>query len=242
MRIATELYLKRLIVGGLERVYEIGKDFRNEGLSPKHNPEFTMLEWYEAYADWEVVADRAERLVRSRRRGHRLGASSPSRGRARRWPARSRPALDGLDVLAHRSLESLQARDARARDGDPRRAQLGGARGLPGVQARRADADRADDAARLPRRALAVRETTSRARRPGRAFRGVRRRDGVRQRLLRAQRPRRSARALRGTGKARRGGRRERSALSIRTTSTPSSTACRRRAGSASASTVLSCC
>src|SRR5215217_7990952 len=65
LRIATELYLKRLIVGGLERVYEIGKDFRNEGLSPKHNPEFTMLEWYEAYADWEVVADRAERLVDS---------------------------------------------------------------------------------------------------------------------------------------------------------------------------------
>src|SRR5690242_16893228 len=56
---------KRLIVGGLERVYEIGKDFRNEGLSPKHNPEFTMLEWYEAYADWEVIAERAERLVRS---------------------------------------------------------------------------------------------------------------------------------------------------------------------------------
>ncbi len=51
LRIATELYLKRLIVGGLERVYEIGKNFRNEGLSPKHNPEFTMLEWYEAYAD-----------------------------------------------------------------------------------------------------------------------------------------------------------------------------------------------
>ena len=51
LRIATELYLKRLIVGGLERVYEIGKDFRNEGLSPKHNPEFTMVEWYEAYAD-----------------------------------------------------------------------------------------------------------------------------------------------------------------------------------------------
>src|SRR3954453_5481089 len=63
LRIATELYLKRLIVGGLERVYEIGKDFRNEGLSPKHNPEFTMLEWYEAYADWEIVADRMERLV-----------------------------------------------------------------------------------------------------------------------------------------------------------------------------------
>jgi lysyl-tRNA synthetase, class II len=63
LRIATELYLKRLIVGGLERVYEIGKDFRNEGLSPKHNPEFTMLEWYEAYADYLDVAARCERLV-----------------------------------------------------------------------------------------------------------------------------------------------------------------------------------
>jgi lysyl-tRNA synthetase, class II len=63
LRIATELYLKRLIVGGLERVYEVGKDFRNEGLSHKHNPEFTMLEWYEAYADYLDVADRCERLV-----------------------------------------------------------------------------------------------------------------------------------------------------------------------------------
>ncbi len=89
LRIATELYLKRLIVGGLERVYEIGKDFRNEGLSPKHNPEFTMLEWYEAYADWEVVADRAERLVRSV--AEAVGpTSSPRSGGARRWPARSR--------------------------------------------------------------------------------------------------------------------------------------------------------
>jgi lysyl-tRNA synthetase class 2 len=63
LRIATELYLKRLIVGGLERVYEIGKDFRNEGVDTTHNPEFTMLEWYEAYADYEDIADRAERLV-----------------------------------------------------------------------------------------------------------------------------------------------------------------------------------
>ena len=63
LRIATELYLKRLIVGGLERVYELGKDFRNEGLSHKHNPEFTMLEWYEAYADYEDIAARCEQLV-----------------------------------------------------------------------------------------------------------------------------------------------------------------------------------
>ena len=63
LRIATELYLKRLIVGGLERVYEIGKDFRNEGVSFKHNPEFTMLEWYEAYADYRDTMDRMEALV-----------------------------------------------------------------------------------------------------------------------------------------------------------------------------------
>ncbi len=63
LRIATELYLKRLIVGGLERVYELGKDFRNEGLSHKHNPEFTMVEWYEAYADYNVEAERLEKLV-----------------------------------------------------------------------------------------------------------------------------------------------------------------------------------
>jgi lysyl-tRNA synthetase class 2 len=63
LRIATELYLKRLIVGGLERVYELGKDFRNEGVSFKHNPEFTMLEWYEAYADYRDTMDRMEQLV-----------------------------------------------------------------------------------------------------------------------------------------------------------------------------------
>src|SRR5207302_1220382 len=63
LRIATELYLKRLIVGGLERVYELGKDFRNEGVSYKHEPEFTMLEWYEAYADYRDTMDRMERLV-----------------------------------------------------------------------------------------------------------------------------------------------------------------------------------
>ncbi len=63
LRIATELYLKRCIVGGLERVYELGKDFRNEGISYKHNPEFTMLEWYEAYADYLDAAERVEQLV-----------------------------------------------------------------------------------------------------------------------------------------------------------------------------------
>ncbi len=63
LRVATELYLKRLVVCGLERVYELGKDFRNEGLSTKHNPEFTMVEWYEAYADYGDAMDRVEQLV-----------------------------------------------------------------------------------------------------------------------------------------------------------------------------------
>ena len=63
LRIADELYLKRLIVGGLEKVYEIGKDFRNEGISYKHGPEFTMLEWYEAYADYRDTMERIETLV-----------------------------------------------------------------------------------------------------------------------------------------------------------------------------------
>ena len=65
LRIATELYLKRLIVGGLEKVYEIGKDFRNEGISYKHQPEFTMLEWYEAYADYRDTMERIEELVQT---------------------------------------------------------------------------------------------------------------------------------------------------------------------------------
>jgi lysyl-tRNA synthetase class 2 len=63
LRIATELYLKRCVVGGIDKVYELGKDFRNEGISMKHNPEFTMLEWYEAYADYNDTAAELEELV-----------------------------------------------------------------------------------------------------------------------------------------------------------------------------------
>ena len=88
LRIATELYLKRLIVGGLERVYELGKDFRNEGVSFKHNTEFTMLEWYEAYADYrdtmvriEQLAERVTREVTGTTvvvfRGHELDLRAP---------------------------------------------------------------------------------------------------------------------------------------------------------------------
>ena len=63
LRIADELYLKRCLVGGLDRVYEISKDFRNEGLSRFHNPEFTMAEWYQAYADYHDMLALTEELV-----------------------------------------------------------------------------------------------------------------------------------------------------------------------------------
>jgi lysyl-tRNA synthetase class 2 len=110
LRIATELYLKRLIVGGLERVYELGKDFRNEGVSFKHNPEFTMLEWYEAYADYTVVMDRTERLVAhvANEVGY-AGEIDFSPPWKRETLAGAIGARTGVDILAARDLESLRA-------------------------------------------------------------------------------------------------------------------------------------
>ena len=130
LRIATELYLKRLIVGGLERVYEIGKDFRNEGVDTTHNPEFTMLEWYEAYADYLDVAERFERLIassprRSATRDDRLRAAVAARDAA---PARS-TTRTGIDMLALRDRDALAAA-MRARG-------LAGARGRHLAAARR---------------------------------------------------------------------------------------------------------
>jgi lysyl-tRNA synthetase class 2 len=63
MRIAPELYLKRLLVGGMRKVFEINRNFRNEGISPRHNPEFTMLEAYDAYGNWQTMADMVEDMV-----------------------------------------------------------------------------------------------------------------------------------------------------------------------------------
>jgi lysyl-tRNA synthetase class 2 len=65
LRVAPELYLKRLVVGGMERVFEINRNFRNEGISTRHNPEFTMLEWYCAYQDWQYMMDLTEKLVQA---------------------------------------------------------------------------------------------------------------------------------------------------------------------------------
>jgi lysyl-tRNA synthetase class 2 len=65
LRISPELYLKRLLVGGIERVFEVSRNFRNEGISPRHNPEFTMVELYEAYGDYRVMMERVEGMVRT---------------------------------------------------------------------------------------------------------------------------------------------------------------------------------
>jgi lysyl-tRNA synthetase, class II len=110
LRIAPELYLKRLIVGGLERVYEIGKDFRNEGLSPKHNPEFTMVEWYEAYADYTGAAERVEQLVHAAAQAVGYDGERDFSPPWRRVTLRDaiREAA-GIDVLAHRETAALAA-------------------------------------------------------------------------------------------------------------------------------------
>src|SRR5215218_3189655 len=110
LRIATELYLKRLVVGGIDRVYELGKDFRNEGVSHKHNPEFTMLEWYEAYADYNHIAGELEQLVAY------VAAETGYEGEIDWSPPWRRVTLrdailekTGIDVLAHRDREALHA-------------------------------------------------------------------------------------------------------------------------------------
>jgi lysyl-tRNA synthetase class 2 len=110
LRIATELYLKRLIVGGLERVYEIGKNFRNEGISFKHNPEFTVVEWYEAYADYEDVMRRVEELL------PRVAEAAGYEGEIDFTPPYRRVTLrdaihegTGIDVLELRDRDALAA-------------------------------------------------------------------------------------------------------------------------------------
>jgi lysyl-tRNA synthetase class 2 len=110
LRIATELYLKRLIVGGLDRVYELGKDFRNEGLSTKHSPEFTMLEWYEAYADYGDAAKRLEELVGATARAAGYDGELRFTEPWRRVTLQEAIAEEtGIDVLAHRERDALLA-------------------------------------------------------------------------------------------------------------------------------------
>jgi lysyl-tRNA synthetase class 2 len=122
LRISDELYLKRLVIGGLDRVYEIGRDFRNEGVSRKRNPEFTMMECYQAYADYGDMMELTEELLRCVVREATGGTRVVYRGEeiefGGSWPRRGltdaiREAT-GVDVLAARDLEALRAATRRA--------------------------------------------------------------------------------------------------------------------------------
>ncbi len=161
LRIADELYLKRLIVGGLERVYEIGKDFRNESVSFKRNPEFSMLEWYEAYADYEGGMQRTERVVAAA--GAAAGAPIDLTPPWPRVPLRQAIA----DADRHRPHGRPRPRPAggvHARAGARHvgRRDLGAGRRPSAVALRRAEPRAADVPRRLPGRAVAVRQAVAR--------------------------------------------------------------------------------
>jgi lysyl-tRNA synthetase, class II len=115
LRIADELYLKRLIIGGLEKVYELAKDFRNEGVSYKHSPEFTQLEWYEAYADYTDTMTRTEALVSRAAEAATGGTKFTFRGHE-------------IDLAPPwqrvRFVEALEGANAWSRDVDELRAKL----------------------------------------------------------------------------------------------------------------------
>jgi len=128
LRISFELYLKRLLVGGFERVYEIGRDFRNEGVDRTHNPEFTMLEFYMAYADYREVMDLTEEMVvhvadrvLGRRtltyQGHEINLEPPW---TRMELSEGLAEMAGIDINEHAAAESLVAEmRARGMESDP---------------------------------------------------------------------------------------------------------------------------
>jgi lysyl-tRNA synthetase class 2 len=112
LRIADELYLKRLIVGGLEKVYELAKDFRNESISYKHSPEFTQVEWYEAYADYRDTMERCETLVERAAQATIGGTRVTFRGHdvelAKPWPR-----VKFVDALADKDMWSRDEAELR---------------------------------------------------------------------------------------------------------------------------------
>ena len=220
LRIATELYLKRLVVGGIDRVYELGKDFRNEGVSHKHNPEFTMLEWYEAYADYEKTAHDLELLV-AEVAERVLGTTKVER--------------DGVEIdfappwrrITLREAIRERSRHRHRRAPDPRGA--GRRRWGPSPTRRRAGASWSTACSRKQVEPELIQPTfvldypvelSPFAKAPplragaGRALGGLRRRRRDRQLLHRAQRPRRAAPPLRAAG--RRAGARRRGGAALR--------------------------
>ena len=112
LRIAPELYLKRLVVGGLERVYEINRNFRNEGLSTRHNPEFTMLELYQAYADYRDLMDLVEQMLRGAAEAVLGTLQFDSQGQHHDLrDAFERVTVEGLILRCNPGLERARLRD-----------------------------------------------------------------------------------------------------------------------------------
>ncbi len=220
MRIAPELHLKRLVVGSFERVYEIGRNFRNEGLSRQHNPEFTMLEFYQAYATYEDLMRLTEALFQELAReiadgGEEISYQGQALSLASPWPripmkdavveaarrgappggsrarrARRRRRAGPLDRSQRRGRPGRRAGRRLAQGREPRRARRGPLRSRGREGAARRSADLRD---RVPGRDLTAVASQRRRSDAGRPLRAVHRRPRARQRLLRAERSGRSA-------------------------------------------------
>ena len=208
LRIAPELYLKRLVVGGFEKVFEINRNFRNEGMSTRHNPEFTMLEFYEAYRDYRYLMDLTEETVPE---VARKGDSAPPKSPIRASKLDFGKPFDRLtmaeairkyhpeftdDVLNDRAKIIAQA-------GRPEASTIRASDGLGALQLtlvrrhRRSQAVRADLHHRLPDRSLAAGAQQRHKSGHHRALRAVHRRPRNRQRLFGIERSGRPGRALR---------------------------------------------
>ena len=219
LRVAPELYLKRLVVGGFERVYEINRNFRNEGVSTRHNPEFTMLELYEAYATYDEIMDLTEDMIRNAAQ-EAIGTTALTwegnaidlGARFRRWKLEE--AVRELNPEI--TVADCRDRDALARHCERLRIPVKGKYGWGKLlleifeKTVEAGADPADLHHALPGGSLAARARIRYRAGHHRSFRTVRRRQGTRERVLRAQRPRRPGRAVPRAGRGE-GGRRRRS-------------------------------
>ena len=226
LRIAPELYLKRLVVGGIERVYEINRNFRNEGISTQHNPEFTMLEFYQATPTTSELMALTEELLsrwRSRRSGARSGTFNGSGSRSARRSGgcrcarpREKPPRGGWDT-DHRS--DLRQPDTARADRRQARARAAGSTApgrRPPRSSRRCGRTHLIQPTFVydfPDRRVAALETEAGRPRHRRAVRAVHRRLRGRQRLQRAERSDRAAPPLRAQLDERRKGNAEAHAM-----------------------------